>query len=204
MLKHEQNRARIMSSATRPDIAGLTAAAAVEKYFFGASTGGDRHTDDRVWGHDFIHTMLGTDLASGRSEEITAIYQAVLLRSSQCTTAKKPWCDGGEMPSLEQIKEVTIPRTRRFVEKFLVQQGKKPGVNGHLNDEEIDFHYQRAQRFGDRIHMELGHFLGTLPVWQIKTMPIEGFIDILHKVDELSYLRGATQRMLTGRGFISL
>ena len=188
------------------DITGLNGAQAVEKYFAGAESRGlsDRNSDDRIWGHDFIHTMLGTHLASGRSEEITAIYQAVLLRDGICSTIKKPWRDGGEVPSLTMIKTKTIPKIRKFIAQFLNQFNMKRRGESELNDQEIAFHYNRAKRIGEMIHKETGVYLGEIPIQDLKIMPIEQFTNILNRVDARSIKNRISHPMLTGAGFSSL
>jgi hypothetical protein len=162
----------------------ITVEAAVARHFQNAPFTRANTGDTRIFGHDFLHALLGTRANSDRAEEVVAIYQAVLLGDAHVSTrSSKEWRDYGPPPTLQQVRELTIPGARNFVNDTVATLTRTHRFDSAtlarlaerhpLADRDIDRHYHAALQLRERIHAQTGKNLGHIPISDLRAMDFE-------------------------------
>lgn len=153
------------------------------KKFQNPANGGflDNSTKGRLFGHDFLHTVLDTKLYTRRAEEIVAIYQAVLLGDPEVDRRKKTWRDEGQHITLEDVHNVVMPGVRQFIAQITGQEGMSRPA---LPESEIAEHYAKAGVLRERFHAQFGRNLGDISIRALRAMPFEPFRTLVQEVVE--------------------
>lgn len=148
------------------------------------------NTGTRLFGHDFLHTLLRTSTNSDRAEELVAIYQAVLLGDVNVSTqSNKEWRDYGTIPTPEQVLTVTIPGARKFVNDTVARLTRDHAFDNEslrklaerhpLSEENIARHYERALALRAAIHKRFGKNLGDIPLNELAAMDFNDFQSLM-------------------------
>src|SRR5262245_13971879 len=126
------------------EIKHLTVAQAVERYMNVGNVDAffDTSNKPRLWGHDFLHTMLQSPPDTGAGEERVAIYQAVLLAHSLVTTRNLPWKDMGEEVTLDDVKRRVMPGIQKAHQRIMREHHLEQ--DPQLSDEEVVEHFRKA------------------------------------------------------------
>ncbi|RKT09627.1 hypothetical protein BX285_6723 [Streptomyces sp. 1114.5] len=144
---------------------------------------------DRVLKHDLLHVLL-IDRAwpvtfRFEDEYCAAVVQAVLMRDSRVSarsvtpngrppaatvtaTAPVP----ASVPSLDEIREVTVPSVVDFLRFVLVRLGLRVPDDFRLPDGDfVSAHYRLGLRFADEFRTEFGEDYASVPADVLKDLP---------------------------------
>lgn len=153
--------------------------------------------NNRLWVHDLLHAILGTSTQSAVGEEITSIYQAVLLRDDCVDLRNKVHQDYRRDVTFDVVQNSILPGVRTFVASL----GRRYGfeTKSSLSVEAAATHFERAQILRVVMMREFGHReFGAVPIAELKAMPISIYQRLIKELDAprgsgRNYTAGAAQ-----------
>lgn len=160
----------------------------------------DGRFNNRLWVHDLIHAVLSENGASSRSEEIVAIYQAVLLKDLSVDVKineHKCWDD---TVTFDDIKNKIIPELH---ENFLIPLGRRHHFTPlrQLDEKDMKEFFDKATILSKFIESKFeGRSLGDIGVEELLEMDSNLLVSLHEKAIatyNLQHARDTTSTLRT-------